>query len=39
VSEKSIAILMVSVALTFAVLLLWLLHGVVVAMRASGGYQ
>jgi hypothetical protein len=39
VSERSVSILIVFMAFTFAGLSLWLLHGLVEAMRASGGYQ
>ena len=38
-SERSIVVLIASMAFTFAGLFLWLLHGLVAAMRASGGYQ
>ena len=37
--DNSILVLCVLMAFTFAGLSLWLLHGLVVAMRASGGYQ
>ena len=37
-SDKSIIALAVFLTILFPVLLLWLLHGLVEAMRASGGY-
>ena len=38
-SERSIVVLIASMAFTFAGLSLWLIHALVATMRASGGYQ